>query len=191
MRTRVGYTGGTLENPTYRNLGNHSESVQMDYDPTQISYEDLLAIFWESHNPTTASPSPQYKEAVFYHDEEQKRLAMETRDAVAERLGRQVRTEILPAGTFYLAEDYHQKYNLRRKEAFYSELAAIYPTTTELINSTAAARLNGYLGGHGTRAQLEEELDSLGLSAEAADRLLKIIVAQPVVSKPACLLGEP
>jgi peptide-methionine (S)-S-oxide reductase len=175
VRTRVGYTGGTLKDPTYYNLGNHTESVQVDYDPTQISYEALLAVFWQAHNPETPSFSRQYMSAAFYHDEAQKQLAQETRDRVAADLGGKVETQILPAGTFYLAEDYHQKYSLRRREVFYQELEAIYPKVEDLIASTAAARLNGYLGGYGTRAQLERELDSLGLSLTAREQLLSMI----------------
>jgi methionine-S-sulfoxide reductase len=173
VRTRVGYTGGTKVDPTYYNLGDHTESVQVDYDPTQISYDELLAVFWKAHSPATASFSRQYMNAVFYHDEEQQRLALATRDQVAADLGQQVTTQILPAETFYLAEDYHQKYSLRGKTPFYEELAAVYTTTEELIASTAAARLNGYLGGYGTRDQLERELESLGLSPETSEELLR------------------
>ena len=175
MSTRVGYTGGTLEDPTYHNLGDHTESIQVDYDPTQISYEALLELFWQAHNPGAQSPSQQYMAAAFYHDESQKKLAQETRDRVAAEIGSKVETQILPAGTFYLAEDYHQKYSLRRREVFYQELAAVYPQMEDLIASTAAARLNGYLGGYGTRAQLERELDSLGLSPTAREQLLSIV----------------
>ena len=172
VRTRVGYTGGEQPDPTYRRIGDHTESVQVDYDPTQITYAELLEVFWRSHDPTTVAYSRQYMDAVFYHDEEQERLALETRDKVAAQLGAAVKTEVLPAGTFYLAEDYHQKWNLRGKKAFYDEIAALYPETAGLIASTAAARLNGYLGGYGTRDQIEVEIDSLGLSPALREQLL-------------------
>jgi peptide-methionine (S)-S-oxide reductase len=175
VRTRVGYTGGTKADPTNHNLGDHTESVQVDYDPAQISYADLLAVFWKAHTPTSMSFSRQYMNALFYHDEEQRRLAIAQRDQIAAELGQKVTTQILPAETFYLAEDYHQKYSLRGKKQFYEELALIYPTTEDLIASTAAARINGYLGGYGTRAQLEQELDSLGLSPEASEELLRLV----------------
>jgi methionine-S-sulfoxide reductase len=176
VRTRVGYTGGTTENPTYRNIGDHTESIQVDYDPTQITYQELLDMFWQSHNPRTQAITCQYKAVVFYHDREQKRLAEASRDRLASEIGDEVMTEILPAGTFTLAEDYHQKYNLKRYGQIYGELAAIYPRTEELIASTAAARINGYLGGYGTRAQLEGELESLGLSTEAGERLQRMVM---------------
>ena len=75
IRTHVGYTGGTTENPTYHNLDGHTEAVQIEYDPSRISYQELLDVFWGGHNPTQPAWSRQYASIVFYHDEEQKRLA--------------------------------------------------------------------------------------------------------------------
>jgi peptide-methionine (S)-S-oxide reductase len=175
IRTRVGYTGGTHADPTYYNLGDHTESIQVDYDPEQISFEQLLQVFWEAHNPLSRPYSRQYMAAVFYEDEEQKRLSEASRGRVAAELGGDVFTQVLPAGTFYLAEDYHQKYNLRRYQSIYDEIAAVYPQTEQVIASTAAARINGYLGGYSTRAQLEEELAELGLSQVSADLLLRTV----------------
>jgi hypothetical protein len=139
--------------------------VQVDYDPTQISYAELLDVFWRGHNPRSRPYSRQYMAAVFYHDEEQRELALASRDRLAAELDGEILTEVLSAGEFYLAEDYHQKYSLRRGRAYYDELSAIYPVTEDLINSTAAARLNGYLAGHGTAEQLEVEIGQLGLSS--------------------------
>ena len=79
VRTRVGYAGGTKDNPTYHNLGSHSETIQIDYDPVQISYEELLRVFWDSHLPIFPPFSQQYKSAIFYHDENQQRLAEESK----------------------------------------------------------------------------------------------------------------
>jgi hypothetical protein len=152
-------------------LGDHTESVQVDYDPTQITYAELLDVFWQSHNPRSRPYSRQYMAAVFYHDEEQEELALATRDRVAAESGGEIHTEVLPAGEFYLAEDYHQKYTLRRSRAYYDELSAIYPETEDLIRSTAAARLNGYLAGYGTAEQLEVEVSQLGLSPKLQARL--------------------
>jgi len=69
VRTRVGYTGGSTKNPTYHSLGDHTETVQIDYDPTQISFEELLDVFWDSHRPTQRAWSRQYMAAVFFHNE--------------------------------------------------------------------------------------------------------------------------
>jgi peptide-methionine (S)-S-oxide reductase len=156
-------------------LGDHSESIQIDYDPTKISYEKLLEIFWASHSPTQRSWSKQYKAAVFYHNEEQKRLAMETRDREAAKRKSTIATEILPATTFYRAEAYHQKYRLRQDRDLMKEFGVIYPSDTDFVNSTAAARVNGYLDGYGTLESLQEELDALGLSPEASKRLVEIV----------------
>jgi peptide-methionine (S)-S-oxide reductase len=171
VRTRVGYTGGTSPDPTYYNLGDHTETVQVDYDPAQITYAELLEVFWQGHNPRSRPYSRQYMAAVFYHNQEQKELALAWRDRVAAQLGEPIYTEVLPAGEFYLAEDYHQKYNLQRYQAYYGELSAIYPDMEGLVNSTAAARLNGYLAGYGTREQLEAEIGQLGLSLDLRERL--------------------
>jgi methionine-S-sulfoxide reductase len=168
----VGYAGGSTEDPTYHHLGDHSETVQIDYDPTVISYEELLDVFWGNHDPTGRPWSRQYQAFVFYHSDEQRRLAEETRDRVAERLRREVRTEVVPFSTFYLAEAYHQKYRLRQAPGIANEFRAMYPDDEDLVRSTAAARVNGYLGSNGSCEQLEEELSGLGLSASGRQNLL-------------------
>lgn len=111
---------------------------------------------------------------VFYHNEEQRHWALETRDREAARRGTAIYTEIVPASDFTLAEDYHQKYQLRGTPALMAEFSAIYPDNVDLVNSTAAARVNGYLGGNGTVEQLEAELESLGLSPETQEHLRAI-----------------
>ena len=172
IRTRVGYTGGEKENPTYYNLGNHSEAVQVDYDPAKISYEQLLDVFWDSHNPTRGLRSRQYMAAVFYHDDAQKKAAESTMQQLAERLTKKISTRILPLTGFYLAEDYHQKYALRRHPRFANAFNAVYRSTDALINSTAAARVNGYLDGYGECRQLKSEIELLGLSEDLRKSLL-------------------
>lgn len=125
LATAAGYTGGTLKEPIYEvvSMGatGHAEAVQIECDPARISYEELLQLFWENHNPTTKNRQgpdigSQYRSAIFYHSPEQKRLAEESRDAL-ERSGRwksPIVTEILPAATFWAAEQYHQKYLFKR-----------------------------------------------------------------------------
>ncbi len=164
-----------MKKPTYHNLGDHSESIQIDFDPRRISYEELLEIFWASHDPTRRPWSVQYKAAVFYHNQDQKRAAMETRDRVAAKLNTKTTTKILPATEFYSAEAYHQKYGLRQDRELMKEFNTMYPSNEDFINSTSAARVNGYLDGYGTGELLGEELDSLGLSREASDRLMTLV----------------
>jgi methionine-S-sulfoxide reductase len=169
----VGYAGGEKESPSYHDLGDHTETIQIDYDPERISYDELLMVFWNNHSPTVPRIAQQYKSAVFYHDEEQKRLAIASKDKEAASLGKKIYTEIIPYSGFNLAESYHQKHRLRSHGDLMKEFEAIYPITKDFVNSTAAARVNGYLAGYGTRAQLEAELDILGLSPAARDKLLK------------------
>jgi methionine-S-sulfoxide reductase len=175
VRTRVGYAGGTKEAPTYHSLGDHAETIQIDYDPSQISYNDLLDIFWRNHAPSSRAWSTQYMVAVFYHNDEQKKLAEESREREASRREKRIQTQILPFTAFYRAEDYHQKYRLRRERNLLQEFERIYPTADDLADSTAAARVNGYLGGFGTSADLKADLNRLGLSAEGSRYLLRIV----------------
>jgi peptide-methionine (S)-S-oxide reductase len=172
IRTRVGYAGGKKENPTYHQLGDNTETLEVDYDPARISFEKLLELFWEEHNPTSTSWSTQYKAAVFYHGDEQKRLALATRDRLAAKLGKTIHTEVVPFSRFYPAEAYHQKYYLRGNKQFLNELQRYYPQDEGLMNSTAAARVNGYLGRNGTAESLKAEIDHFGLSESGRQALL-------------------
>lgn len=164
IRTRVGYAGGSTPNPDYRHMGDHTETVQVDYDPKRISYKDLLAIFWENHAPSARPWSRQYRNAVFYENEAQHRLALESKAALEKKLGKTVHTEIVPLQSFTWAEDYHQKYLLKSQGELTREMQQIYPNTRNFDNSTAVARLNGYAGGYGNREQLSKEIEQLGLS---------------------------
>jgi peptide-methionine (S)-S-oxide reductase len=123
---------------------------------------------------------------IFYHNDEQKKLAEESRDRLQDERGRKVYTEIVPAAEFYPAEDYHQKYYLRQLPELMRELTAYYADFESLVNSTAAARLNGYAGGFGTPDTLEEELDSLGLSPRGVE-VIRDIAGRGLI--PACPSG--
>lgn len=114
-----GYTGGHVANPTYEQVctgeTGHAEAVQITFDPEVVTYEDLLDVFWRVHDPTTpnrqgADVGPQYRSAVFYHDDEQKRIAERSRAEAAGLYRDPIVTEIVPAGTFYNAEVYHQNF---------------------------------------------------------------------------------
>jgi methionine-S-sulfoxide reductase len=164
IRTRVGYAGGRQDNPDYGHIGDHTETVQVDYDPRRITYNGLLEIFWQSHRPTRQAWSRQYMNAVFYHDDRQRQVAMASRAAVEKKIGREVKTEVAPLRTFTLAEDYHQKYILKQHHDLKAEMSRIYPLHRNFIDSTAVARLNGYTGGHGNKKQFESEIDDLGLT---------------------------
>ncbi len=121
ISTRVGYTGGHVENPSYQQVCNgntgHAEAVEIIYNPNEINYQDLLEIFWENHNPTTlnrqgADIGEQYRSAVFYHNQKQKKAAEKMKDSLnnSQKYDRAIVTEITKAETFYQAEEYHQHY---------------------------------------------------------------------------------
>jgi len=123
--TAVGYEGGSMENPTYKDVctdrTGHAEVVQVEFDPAEVSYADLLGVFWESHDPTTMNRQgpdvgTQYRSVIFFHSPEQERAARESKASV-ERSGMHrnpVVTKIEPAAVFYRAEDYHQQYLEKR-----------------------------------------------------------------------------
>jgi len=119
--TAVGYIGGQLQNPTYEEVctdkTGHAEAVEVEYDPDEISFKDLLNVFWSNHNPTTLNRQGpdvgiQYRSAIFYHDEKQKEIAEKSKQELdqSNKYDNPVVTEIVPAPTFYKAEEYHQKY---------------------------------------------------------------------------------
>lgn len=125
VSTAVGYSGGTLENPTYKQVCSgrtgHAEVLQLQYDPSQVSYEDLLEVFWNCHNPTSRNRQgfdigTQYRSAIFFHTPEQETVARKSKDARPPTglLRRKIVTEITPAGPFYRAEEYHQQYLAKR-----------------------------------------------------------------------------
>jgi peptide-methionine (S)-S-oxide reductase len=119
LATTSGYTGGDKVDPTYREVSaggtGHAESVQVTYDPTKVSYEQLLEVFWHNVDPLDAGGQfcdrgSQYRTAIFVHDEEQRRLAEQSKQALDGRFDAPIVTEIVTAGPFYPAEDYHQDY---------------------------------------------------------------------------------
>lgn len=119
ISTTVGYTGGESDNPTYEEVCSgrtgHAEAIQVEYDPAKTSYEELLSVFWRNIDPTTPNRQfcdvgTQYRTAVFYHDDEQKRLAEKTKKEAEARLSQAAATEIVAASTFYPAEEYHQDF---------------------------------------------------------------------------------
>jgi peptide-methionine (S)-S-oxide reductase len=175
VRTRVGYCGGTLKNPTYHDLGDHSESIQVDYDPAKITFDQILDLIWNSHSPCRTTWSTQYRSAIFYASEGQKKAVLASKARVEEKLGQPVKTTILPLDRFWMAEDYHQKYELRSNGELMKEFAAMYPEAKDFVASTAAARVNAYIAGRGTPEQLKTEIDLLGLSP-AGKKQLQIFV---------------
>jgi peptide-methionine (S)-S-oxide reductase len=121
--TQVGYAGGKLDHPTYEDVctdrTGHAEVVDVTFDPQVISYHDLLEVFWNNHNPTTLNRQGpdvgnQYRSAIFFHSPEQEAEAKASRDGAQARFSRPIVTEIVPAQTFWRAEEYHQQYLEKR-----------------------------------------------------------------------------
>jgi peptide-methionine (S)-S-oxide reductase len=123
--TAVGYTGGTLQDPTYKdvctNESGHAEVVQVTYDPAEVSYDQLLDVFWNAHNPTTLNRQgpdwgTQYRSVIFFHSPEQEAAARASKEKLEKsgRFNRPIVTQIVPAVVFYRAEEYHQRYLEKR-----------------------------------------------------------------------------
>jgi peptide-methionine (S)-S-oxide reductase len=137
-----------------------------------------LEIFWANHDPFARSWSKQYKSVIFYHNEEQKRLAFETRIKLEEKLKQKIYTEIVSENIFYPAEDYHQKYYLRNRKELMRILKDIYPNDVSFTASIAAARINGYLGGYGNISEIEKDLTATGLSPETVKKIVAALNGQ-------------
>jgi peptide-methionine (S)-S-oxide reductase len=121
VSTRVGYTGGSQDSPSYEDVctgvTGHTEAVEVGFDPSRVSYEELLQVFWDNHDPTTVNRQgpdvgTQYRSAIFFHTPEQKAAANAFKDRLQKSgtFKKEIVTEIVPASMFYLAEDYHQQY---------------------------------------------------------------------------------
>ena len=119
--TIVGYAGGHYDNPTYEDVCSdktgHAETLQVEYDPGKISYDELLKVFWENHNPTTPNRQgpdvgTQYRSAIFFHDAEQEAIANKSKEELSKsgKFSQPIVTEIIPAKEFFKAEEYHQRY---------------------------------------------------------------------------------
>lgn len=144
----VGYTGGAVKDPTYEEVcsGNtgHAEAAQIRFDPSKISYEELLDVFWQVHDPTSlnrqgADVGTQYRSAIFYHSDEQKKAAERSRDKFQKKVSDRIVTEIVPASEFYEAEEYHQDYYRNNPAAPYCRIV-IAPKLKKLGRLQAPAR---------------------------------------------------
>jgi peptide-methionine (S)-S-oxide reductase len=128
LSTSVGYAGGTQENPTYQDVcadkSGHAEVVEVEFDPSQVSYDQLLDVFWSNHNPTTLNRQgpdvgTQYRSVIFYHSPEQETAATASKEKLEKsgRFNRPIVTQIEPASTFWCAEEYHQRYLQKRGQS--------------------------------------------------------------------------
>lgn len=159
VRTRVGFAGGTLPSPTYRRMGDHTETIQIEFDPLMISYADVLREFWQHHYPNRDNyKGRQYISLLHYHTEQQRLMIDVIRKEMELQLGEPIETEISPFTQFTPAEEKHQKYYLKRYPKALEQTASLYPDRELLMDSTFAARLNGFVKGYGTKDGVLEEI---------------------------------
>lgn len=179
ISTRTGYAGGKLEGPTYRQMGDHSESVELYFDPGLISYEELLRIFWRHHTPEVINDykGRQYRSLLLYSGENQRKAALDVSQELASASGRAPATELLPFEAFYPAEDRHQKYYLKRFPDAMGKLEQHFASLEHLQRSTLAARLNGLAKGFTNRERILLELQQWDVSGEEKERIQRLITS--------------
>jgi len=158
-------------------MGDHTESIEIDFHPELISYGQLLDVFWENHNPLRESfyKGRQYMSLLLYRNEDQEALALKTKRKWEQSLKGEIQTEMAPFSTFYAAEDYHQKYYLKRYAKAVEEVKNVFPSHSDFVNSTIAARLNGFVVGHGSLGKLKKEMNEWGLHPEQVKELVELL----------------
>lgn len=177
VRTCTGYAGGTAPAPTYRRMGDHSETVQIEYDTEIVTIERLLHLFWDSHNPDNINDykGRQYKSLLIYRADNQ---SVSAQAVLRQRrsLGKaEPDTEIVPYTAFYPAEERHQKYYLKRYPQAVEAIVPLFATDDEAMDSTLAARLNGLAKGHTNLSRIKEEIGQWKLGSEERERIAQAV----------------
>lgn len=178
--TTVGYAGGTTNQPTYRDMGDHSETVEIGFDADLISIDTLLETFWSNHNPVNINgyKGRQYQSLLLYRDERQAEAFNRVKERMENAKGHRLDTEIAPWAAFYPAEARHQKYYLKRYPDALEKLGGLYGSEEALLRSTLAARLNGVAKGYANLAPVLKEIQGwpIGPGERAAmiERLRRI-----------------
>lgn len=173
LRTRVGFAGGTSPKPTYRHMGDHTETVEIDFDPTIISYEEILRKFWQNHYPNRGNyKGRQYISMLRYRSGQQKEAIKKVRKEMERNLGEAIETEIAEYENFTMADERHQKYYLKRYPNTLQQLQDLFPKPELLIDSTFAARLNGFVKGYGKLRLLKNEIALWNIDEEDREVLL-------------------
>ncbi|GAE01929.1 methionine-S-sulfoxide reductase [Clostridium botulinum] len=175
IKTYVGYTGGSTLFPTYNSIGDHLETVEIYYDSSKITFEDLLMVFEKNHNYTTRPNLLQYNSAILYNNENEKELCLNWMKSKEEELTKEVLTKISPIEKFYYAEFYHQKYYVQLEPVIMSNLRSKFSTGNDLISSPLCHKLNAYLAGYSSLKNLNKEIKDFNLSKDAKNRLLSIV----------------
>lgn len=173
LRTRVGFAGGTTPKPTYRHMGDHTEAIEIDFDPSIISYEEILRAFWQNHYPNRGNyKGRQYISLLRYHGDRQRETIDRVKAETAKKLGEPIETDIGVFENFTPAEERHQKYYLKRYPNTLEQLQDLFPKAEHLADSTFAARLNGFVKGYGKMQQLKNEIATWNIEKENQEILL-------------------
>lgn len=178
-RTSVGYAGGTGDDPTYYDIADHIETVLVEYDPAEISYEELLEHFWAGHDPGLNPWMNQYRSMIFPVTDAQAEAARGALAAEREDRMRAVLTEVRRIERFYPDLSYHDKYYLRNHEVLWRAVVDAFGTPEAALASTAAARLNALVAGRGSQAAvavaLSRAADAGEISTRAEAELLSMV----------------
>lgn len=176
VRTRVGFSGGASAYPTYRDMGDHTETVELTFDPAIVSYDELLTTFWKNHKPVNINDykGRQYQSLLLYRDERQAETFRTIKNRFERELGA-LDTELAPFRTFYKAEPRHQKYYLKRYPDAVAKLSTIYSSEEELERATLAARLNGVAKGFLNMERLRHEMQQWPMSASELAAQLALV----------------
>ena len=174
LRTRVGFAGGTTSSPIYRQMGDHTETVEVDFDPNILKYENILKYFWRNHYPNRDNyKGRQYISLLRYHNKQQKEKVENIKKEMEQELGEPIETEIGPYTNFTVAEERHQKYYLKRYPRALEQLEPLYPDLGLLVDSAFAARLNGFVKGYGNRTDLRQEIAGWRIKEDFREMLVE------------------
>lgn len=157
-------------------MGDHTEILQIDFLPNIISLEELLKLFWRNHNSNRgAYKGRQYISLLLYHSDEQKQTIFQVKEKLEEEWGEAFGTEIAPYHGFHRAEDYHQKYYLKRYPDAVVNLLELYGDEGSFVNSTLAAWLNGFVKGYGSLSTIKEEIQQWEMDEARKNKFLQTI----------------
>ncbi|UJF16103.1 peptide-methionine (S)-S-oxide reductase MsrA [Jeotgalibaca sp. MA1X17-3] len=179
ISTVVGYAGGTSSHPTYRKIDDYTETVEITFDPQLLSLESLLHTFWQTHDATKNRfyRERQYISLIVFQNIQQKKIAENIKQIEEKRQGKEIQTEFQVATPFYPAEDYHQKYFLRRFKEATKNVQKLFPDEETFIRSTISARLNGFIRENKSLPEIKEEIKNWDLSEEHLKELQNMILS--------------
>lgn len=171
LSSQTGYAGGNSPAPTYREKGEHIETVQLVFEPAQMGFAELLQHFLGWHQPAKPAWKRGYASAIIAQNDQQYTLAEEALAHWEHQHGQQAQTLLLPFRPFYPAEERHQKYYLRKQPELMETVRPLFFSFEEFVYSTAAARINSFLAGYGSPENMEEALSRLSWPEETKSRL--------------------